>query len=244
MAKIDAVGKGIYRIRELSPAYPINFIQFPIDDEQPALIHTGMYPTYEEVRKAVAEILDPSKLRYVVVPHFEADECGGMERFVEGAKKSSLVCSEVGAAINLNYWDCAGPVKGVRDGDVIDLGRHKLRFLETPHVHHWDSMMVFEETEKVLFSSDLFIQPGDQPTVVSENLSSEMCHLCREVGIFASEKPVRIVVNRIEKLNPEWIHPMHGGSLPKASVPPYISALRNQEFAFNGKLLGRVPGLE
>ena len=37
-------------------------------------------------------------------------------------------------------------VKGVRDGDTIDTGRHTLRFLETPHVHHWDSMMVFEES--------------------------------------------------------------------------------------------------
>ena len=45
-------------------------------------------------------------------------------------------------------WDYRGPVKGVRDGDVIELGEHRLRFIETPHVHHWDSMMVFEETTR------------------------------------------------------------------------------------------------
>jgi flavorubredoxin len=35
----------------------------------------------------------------------------------------------------------------------------------TPHVHHWDSMIVFEETTKSLFPSDLFIQPGDNKPV-------------------------------------------------------------------------------
>ena len=82
-------------------------------------------------------------------------------------------------------------VKGVRDGDVIETGRHKLKFLETPHVHHWDSMMVFEESTKSLFPSDLYIQPGDQPPVVNEDLTPEMLGFYREIGIFAHEEPVR-----------------------------------------------------
>ncbi len=76
---------------------------------------------------------------------------------------------------------------------MIDLGKHKLRFLETPHVHHWDSMMLFDETTKSVFPSDLFIQPGDQPPVVTENLGSMMCEYYREIGIFAHDQPVRDV---------------------------------------------------
>ena len=45
------------------------------------------------------------------------------------------------------------------DIEVIDLGKHKLRLLETPHVHRWGSMMLFDETTKSVFPSDLFIQP-------------------------------------------------------------------------------------
>ena len=36
---------------------------------------SGIYPLYEDVRKDIGEILDPSRLRYVVVPHFKANEC-------------------------------------------------------------------------------------------------------------------------------------------------------------------------
>jgi flavorubredoxin len=104
-------------------------------------------------------------------------------------------------------------------------------------------MMVVEETTQSLFPADLFIQPGDQPAIVRENLGKAMCEMYREVGIFAAAGPVLKVVDRIEKMGLEWIHPMHGGTLPKEVVPGYIHALQNEPFAFEGKVLGRMlPG--
>jgi flavorubredoxin len=194
---------------------------------------------YEGVRDAVAEVLDPASLGYVILLHFEADECGGMDRFLEGAPGSTLACSALSNDLNLSGWNYGGRVEGHRDGEVIDLGRHKLRFLETPHVHHWDSMMLFDETTGSLFPSDLFIQAGDQPPVVTENLGSEMCELYRQVGIFAHEEPVRRVVDRVEALDPDWVHGMHGGSLTRDAFPHYVRALREEPFAYQGKLLGR-----
>jgi flavorubredoxin len=249
MAQIDHIADGIYRISSFTPTPDISFNQsdpdisfnqFLIADEHPALIHTGMYPMYEDVRRAVAEILDPTRLEYIIVPHFEADECGGMGRFVTEAQQALLVCSMVGALVNLTQWDYAGPVRGVQDGDVIDLGAHRLRFLETPHVHHWDSLMVVDETSNSLFPSDLFGHPGDQPAIVQENLSKQMCQWYREIGIFAAAEPVLRVVERLEKLNLQWVHPMHGGSLPHEVWPHYVNGLRSEPFAFEGKLFGRM----
>ena len=75
----------------------------------------------------------------------------------------------------------------------------------TPHVHHWDSMMIFEETTKSLFPSDLFIQPGNNKPVISDDLSGSMIDLYRGIGIFASEKPVREVTKRILRLSPKMV---------------------------------------
>jgi len=241
MARIDEITDGIHRI---STTVDINggafqFNQFVIDDERPALIHTGMYGMYEGVRDAVAEVVDPSKLAYVILLHFESDECGGMDRFLQGAPDSTLACSALSNALNLSGWNFGGRVEGHLDGEVIDLGRHKLRFLETPHVHHWDSMMLFDETTRSLFPSDLFIQGGDQPPVVTENLGSEMCGFYRDVGIFAHEEPVRRVVDRVEALDPDWVHGMHGGSLTREAFPRFVRALREEPFAYEGRLLGR-----
>jgi flavorubredoxin len=241
MAQIDEVVDGVYRISTPPEGAPITFNQFLIDDERPALIHTGVHQSYDDIRRAVREVLDPARLAYVVLLHFEGDECGGMERFMAEAGGAELVGCELSVTLNLNSFGFpyADRVHGVREGDTIDLGRHRLRFLETPHVHHWDSMMVFEESTRSLFPSDLFIQPGDQPPVVTEDLGAEMCAFYREIGIFAHEEPVRRTVDRIERLAPDWVHAMHGGTLTGEVLPRYASALRDERFAYEGKLLGR-----
>jgi flavorubredoxin len=241
MARIDELVDGIYRISTTVqlPDTDFQFNQFLIDDKQPALVHTGMYGLYEGVRDAISEVLDPSKLEYVILLHFEADENGGMDRFLEGAPNSTLACSALSARVNLSGWNYSGRVEGHAEGEVIDLGDHKLRFLETPHVHHWDSMMLFDETTKSVFPSDLFIQPGDQPPIVSENLGSMMCEYYRQIGIFAHEQPVRDVLDRIDALDPNWIHGMHGGSLKRETIPQFTRALHDEPFAYEGKLLGR-----
>jgi len=115
-------------------------------------------------------------------------------------------------------------------------------FLETPHVHNWDSMMVVEETTNSLFPSDLYLQPGDQPPVSGENLTAEMLEVYRSVGIFAHENPVRAVADRIEQLAPDWIHAMHGATITGAALHYYTTALREHEFAYRGLLVGREIG--
>jgi hypothetical protein len=52
-------------------------------------------------------------------------------------------------------------------------------------------MMIFEEQTRSLFPADLFLQPGDQPPVITEDLSGAMVEAYRAVGIFAHEHPVR-----------------------------------------------------
>jgi hypothetical protein len=59
------------------------------------------------------------------------------------------------------------------------------------------------------------------------------------VGIFAHEDPVRRVVDRVEALDPDWVHGMHGGSLTREAFPHFVRALREEPFAYEGKLLGR-----
>jgi flavorubredoxin len=244
--RIDHVVGGIYRISTMAPPYGITFNQFLIDDERPALIHTGEHQAYESIRKAIREVLDPSRLAYVALLHFEGDECGGMEPFMAEAKHAQLVGSHLSAQLNLGSFGFAseGRVLGVEDGDTLELGRHTLRFLETPHVHHWDSMMLVEESTRSLFPADLYLQPGDQPPVVSENLSDAMLGVYRAVGIFAHEDPVRRVVDRIEALAPDWTHAMHGGTITAGALPAYNAALREQPFGYEGKLLGRELPVE
>ena len=238
MFRIDEIQKDIFRINYFDGNRPVGYSQFLIRDEMPALIHTGIYPLYEGVRAEIRKVLDPATLRYIVIPHFEADECGGMDRFLAEAPGSKLVCSELCSKVNLSGWNAPAPL-GMWQDDVLELGRHRLRFLMTPHVHHWDSMMVFEETEGVLFPADLFIQPGDQPPTTTEDLSGAMIQLYRMIGIMPSEDAVRRVLDRLDRMPISHVDPMHGASIPAAALKPYVHALRGQPFAYTGSLFGK-----
>jgi len=238
--RIDQIAGGIYRISTMTETYGITFNQFLIDDERPTLVHTGDDFLYENIRGAIRQVLDPARLANLVLLHWEGDENGGMDRFMTEAPGAELVGSALSIQLNAaSFGVDTERVRSFMDGERLELGRHTLRFLETPHVHHWDSMMLFEETTGSLFPSDLYLQPGDQPPVVSENLSAAMIEVYRGIGIFAHENPVRAVVRRIEELDPTWIHAMHGGSLTGEALHYYNRALQEEEFAYNGLLLGR-----
>ena len=240
--QVDQIAGGIYRISAFNSDHGITFNQFLIDDERPTLIHTGEWDHYERIRGAIRQVLDPATLANIVLLHWEGDENGGMDRFMAEAKDAELVGSALSIMLNAHGFGVHDRVRGFKDGERLELGRHTLRFLETPHVHHWDSMMVVEEGTNSLFPSDLFLQPGEQPAVVSENLSAGMLEVYRGAGIFAHETPVRAVADRIEALAPDWIHAMHGGTITGDALHYYTTALREHDFAYRGLLLGREVG--
>src|SRR5215217_226282 len=93
MARVDALVDGIYRICttvQLPDNTDFQFNQFLIDDERPALIHTGMYGLYEGVRDGVAEVLDPSKLEYVMPQRPEPDLRAGARTRGRSARAAAL----------------------------------------------------------------------------------------------------------------------------------------------------------
>jgi flavorubredoxin len=193
---------------------------------------------YEQVEEKVKEVIPLEKLSYVAFLHFESDEWGGMEFL--NAPGVKLLCSDLSSKLNLTGWS------GMRtdhisfwDNETLKTGRKTLRFLMTPHVHHWDSMMVFEDTTKSLFPSDLFIQPGESKPVESSDLSESMINLYRGAGIFASETPVRQTAQRLAKMKPEMVFPMHGSCMDKGVFPKYVDALLKEQFAYSGTLLGQ-----
>ena len=239
---IDEISGGIYRIAGYVDGYGITFNQFLIDDEQPTLIHTGPVGMYDSIEKKLKEVIPLEKLAYVAFLHFESDEWGGME-FLK-APKAKLLCSDLSSKLNLTGWyNVPSDHISFWDNEVLKTGKRILRFIMTPHVHHWDSMMIFEDTTKSLFPSDLFLQPGANKPVLSEDLSEAMIAGYREVGIFGSEEPVRDTTKRLLKLSPNMVFPQHGSCIDKSMFPKYTDAIMSSDFAYSGTLLGQKLGL-
>jgi flavorubredoxin len=75
-----------------------------------------------------------------------------------------------GCMVSLN--DLADrPPRPLVDGEVLDIGGHRLRWIDTPHVPHaWEAGLLYDETTKTLFCGDLFTQTGSYVSLSSDDI--------------------------------------------------------------------------
>ena len=166
MAQITEVAPDLFRITSFIEPINLQFSQFLLRDEEPLLFHTGLRALFPDVKNAVASLIDTRRLRWIGFSHFEADECGSLPEWQALAPQADAVCSMVGKLVSVDDCLAARPARGLTDGEVFSTGRYRFRFMATPHVPHcWEAGLLFEETQRTLFCSDLFHQDGDvEPT--------------------------------------------------------------------------------
>lgn len=215
----------MFRLSVTPPGAPVSFGCFLIRDEQPAMVETGLRQMYPLFREAVAQLVAPESLRYLIVPHFEMDECGSLNEFLAEAPNAEVVASPVGAAVTLADFTAATP-RVVANGETLTLGRKTLRVVLAPWVHYWDSLVVYDETDKVLFSSDLFMQMGDREPLTDEDRSDEVRECARFFGLLPSQAHLNQALDRIAPLAIDTLA-CHHGSVLQGDPTRYYRAMRD-----------------
>ena len=232
---VQEIAPDVYRISTFIPDFNLQFNQFLFKDEEPLLFHTGMKGIFPLVREEVAKIIDPSKIRWIGFSHFEADECGALNEWLEIAPRAEAVCSFVGALVSVNDF-AMRPARGMEDGESFETGKFKFRFVQTPHVPHcWEAGMLFEETNKTLLCSDLFTHSGDVEAYTSKDIVGRFKEdlIAGEQTPFAGAYPFTAKteqqLNKIAALEPATIAVMHGSSFSgngKQAINDLTTAMR------------------
>ncbi|HYC55982.1 MAG TPA: MBL fold metallo-hydrolase [Candidatus Binatia bacterium] len=215
---VTEIAPDVFRLSTFHPAYGIQFNQFLVRDEEPFLMHTGLARSFDVTRAAVARVIDPSTLRWIGYSHFEPDECGALNAWLELAPQAAPVCNMVGAMVMLSDFAAREP-RTLMDNEVFATGGHRIRFLSTPHLPHgWDAGMFFDETSSTLFCSDLFFQPGDPAPLVEAGIVelAEAVIVGGKAGPLANDVPytpnTAAHMQRLADLSPQALAVMHGAS--------------------------------
>ncbi len=215
---VTEIASDLYQISTYIPEANLQFNQFLVKDDEPLLFHTGMKSLFPVVREAVASLIDPSTIRWIGFSHFEADECGSLNEWLQVAPMAQPVCSLVGAMVSVNDF-ALRPAQGMADGEVINTGKYRFRFLQTPHVPHcWEAGLMLEETNGTLLCSDLFHQNG----IVEPLTTSDVIERARKTLVDYQASPLANympytkntdgILQGLADLKPHTIAPMHGSA--------------------------------
>jgi flavorubredoxin len=214
--QIDEIADGIYRLSTfVSDVGPTGFTfnQFLIDDDEPLLFHTGQRMLFDSVSEAIATVVPVDTLRWITFGHVEADECGAMNQFLAAAPRSEVAHGGLGCMVSLNDLADRPPVP-LADGQVLELGRHRVRHIDTPHVPHgWEARVLFEETTKTLFCGDLLTQLGPCPAVTSNDVLAAAAEAEDVFGASCLSPASAPTIRSLADLNPNTLAVMHGSSV-------------------------------
>ena len=214
--RIDEIASGIYRLStfvpQIAPPAGMSFNQFLVMGDEPLLFHTGLRNMFPLVREAVARLIPPERLRYIAFGHYEADECGAMNEWLAVAPHAEVAHGQTGCMVSLNDMADRAP-RILQDGETIDLGGKRVRYLDTPHIPHgWDAGVLYEETTGTLLCGDLFTQLGDGPAVTERDIVGPAI-ATEDFFRFSSLNPgMGQTIRKLATLAPRTLALMHGPS--------------------------------
>lgn len=218
MATIDEIATDVYRISIYVPPLDMQFNHFLVRDAQPLLFHAGLRGFFPELLEAVGKLIDPSALRWVSWSHFESDECGALNHWLERAPEAQPVCTVVGKLVSVDDF-ANRPARGMGPGELLETGRYRFRFVNSPHIPHgWDAGLLFEETQRTLLCSDLFHHFGNVEALSRADLvgrtAEAMAVLAKGplAGYMPYTPKTEGVLRQLAALKPRTLAVMHGSS--------------------------------
>ncbi|MBL9124386.1 MAG: MBL fold metallo-hydrolase [Planctomycetaceae bacterium] len=218
LVQIDEIAPDLFRLSVYVPDLDMQFNHFLVRDDEPLLFHAGLRGMFPLLRDAVATLLDPARLGYVAWSHFESDECGALNEWLQVAPQAEPVCTLVGKLVSVDDFSMR-PARGMTPGDVLATGKYRYRFYASPHIPHgWDAGVLFEETQQTLFCSDLFHHFGNVAALCSSDLIGPTRQAMEQLqrgplaGYMPYTRHTAGVLRALAELRPTTLAVMHGSS--------------------------------
>ena len=213
--QVREIAEGVYRLSTYTDAMPggFTFNQFLVKGDEPLLFHTGLRQIFPLVSAALTKVVPLERLRWVSFGHWEADESGALNEWLEAAPRAEVAVGTLGTFLSGADQASRPPRPPLADGEVLDLGGKRLRWIDTPHVPHgWDAGLVFEETTATLLSGDIGAHGGAVPAVTEGDVVGPAGAAEDMYGGSCLTAATAPTIRRLAGLAPRTLGIMHGAS--------------------------------
>jgi flavorubredoxin len=212
--KVDEINDGIYRLSTLTDAVPggFTFNQFLVAGEEALLFHTGPRQMFPLVAEAAQSVIPLDRLRWISWGHWEADESGALNLWLDAAPSAEPAVGTLSGMLSTTDQAARAP-RVLADGDVIDLGGRRVRWVDTPHVPHgWDAGLLYEETTSTLLCGDLFTHVGAVPALTEDDVVGAAAATEDLFGATCLTPATAPTIRGLAELAPATLGLMHGAS--------------------------------
>lgn len=213
--RIDEIADRIFRINTpiATAGGSFSFNQYLIASEEPLLFHTGPAAFFSAVAEAIETVTRIASLRYIGFSHFEADECGALNSFLERAPAAVPLCGHIAAMTSVADYAVRAP-RVLSDAEELFLGDRLIRWFDTPHLpHSWESGLMMEMSTQTLFCGDLFTQGGrGDDVLVTTDIVGPSEAFRREMDYFAHSPDTGALLERLALQRPRTLACMHGSA--------------------------------
>ncbi len=134
----------------------VAYNSYIIMDEKTALLDTVKLGFDKDFEERVTETLGGRELDYLIINHMEPDHTGEIKSIVKRYPNVKIIGNSKTTKIFEAYFDNISNYEEIKEGDILDLGYHKLQFILMPWVHWPEVMVSYDTTDGVLFSADAF----------------------------------------------------------------------------------------
>jgi flavorubredoxin len=134
----------------------VTYNSYVITDEKNVLVDTVKVSKMALFLQKLRGLLQEGTLDYLVINHMEPDHSGAILEIIHNFPEVQIIGNKKTFDFLRGFYGIEENLYEVRDGDTLDLGTHTLTFYLTPMVHWPETMMTYDNKDKILFAGDAF----------------------------------------------------------------------------------------
>lgn len=199
----------------------MSYNSYVIKDEKNVILDTIDEGVTNEWEDKLQEILGAEEVDYLIVSHMEPDHAYNIGKLAEKYPNMKIVGNQFTFNILTNFFKISNLEERkivVKEGDTLDIGKHKLQFFMAPMVHWPEVMITYELTEKMLFTADAFGKFGSLE-IEDDWVTEARRYYFGIVGKYGAQ--VQALLNKLGGVEVNTICPLHGPVL-KENLAYYL----------------------
>ncbi len=131
-----------------------------------AIFETAKFKFWDEFKEALDEVVDVKDIDYLIMNHTEPDHAGSIQKLIELNPRLTVVASATAHDFLPNILNTDYNAMIVGDDDTLSLGDITLRFMILPNLHWPDTMLTYDEKDRILFTCDVFGSHYCEPQIL------------------------------------------------------------------------------